>query len=150
MPYIEILLARLTITKEQENALKVGAIDVLDWLAHEQGESILVFVDESQGSSVESDGPQVSVRLQASLQNISARDRARITWGMIDMLQRVLGRDVAVNYEVIIEETASFADAEPATTHAPVKRGIDPDADAARDPKQRTSPSSPSHRRSRF
>ena len=70
------------------------------------------------------------------------------------MLKRVLGREVSVNYEVIIEQTGTgkipFDDTEPdvakaATKPAAVQESIDSDSEASRNQGQSTFLSLSSH-----
>lgn len=104
MPYIDIVLAGLAITHEQEQALTIGATDVLDLLGSHHRESTLVFIEKTKKAALEENAPQVVVHLKALPQTTTAGGRAQITSAMIEMLKRTFGRSVAVNYEVVIEE----------------------------------------------
>lgn len=107
MPYIEIVLAGLAITHEQEQALTIGAIDVLDLLGSRDTESTLVFIEKTRKAQLEENAPQVVVHLKALPQTTTAAGRAQVTSAMIELLKRTLGRSLAMNYEVVIEEASS-------------------------------------------
>jgi len=120
MPYIQIVLTELSVTKDQERELTAGAIEVIAGGQRKNSHGIMVSIEEVCGIAKrpqEGRPGAVTVRVHVSPQTISAQDRAKITWATIGMLKGILGNHPDMTYQVAIEEAATDIVAFPFTVN---------------------------------
>lgn len=100
MSYIQIELAGLPVTEDQQRDLLTRTIGVMAGRRPKDPDSVRVSIKDV-GTSTERD-KSASVNVHVSSQTTSAADRAKLTWAMIEMLKDVLGNKHDAAYEVII------------------------------------------------
>lgn len=106
MSYVRIVLRNRPITRDEERQLFARAVEVMPALSRNNGDSTMVSVEHVSKPEdfLREDKPRaVDVQLHNLSETISAEDRARITWGAIDMLRDVLGTAPDTTYQVDIE-----------------------------------------------